>query len=321
MTHIEYLDRLPGVEIDISKVFDVIYRGKNLHHVPDNGYYGIFEAYDSLATLGQDIFNKPYNTRLHVMWPPRLPIHKDTNRYVAYNYIIDPGGDDVYTCFYDDNHNLISKTKIEVNRWHKLDVRTFHNVEGMTRPRIALTVYPSEKTNWPKPVEEIEFDWDINLLWQEYERLKSGPQPDYKFSKDGKTTKNTLSGLKVFGSQEYNKDTSSLLMQEAKRFCNHYGITDDIFAQFMWVDKDFNLSWHIDDATKCRSSVNIILTDDAAPVTFREGNFYYKCAALDVMQEHAVFNKDKERILMRISFRTLTHDKLVNDYVRNTHKI
>lgn len=313
--HVEYLDRLPSVKLDVDKVYDIVYRSKNLHHVPDNGYYGIFKPYKEIQNLGTELLGKQLNTRLHVMYPPRLPVHKDTNRHVAYNYIIDPGGDEVYTCFYDDDQNLIEKVNIETGRWHKLDVQTFHNVEGMTRPRIALTVYPPEETNWPKPVEEVEFDWNMDLLWNEYNQMKSGPQPDYQFSKDGEVRSNTLKGMAVYGTQEYN--TESALMQEARRFCEHYNIKDDIFAQFMWVDEDFKLSWHIDDATVCRSSVNVIMTPDSAPVTFREGNFYYKCAALDVMQEHCVNNNSNERVLMRISFKTLTHEKLVNEYIRN----
>jgi len=35
------------------------------------------------------------------------------------------------------------------------------------------------------------------------------------------------------------------------------------------------------------------------------------------MQEHCVNNNDNERILMRISFKTLTHEKLVNEHIRN----
>ena len=307
--NVEYLD-LPQIDLDMSKIYDIVYRGKNLHHVPDNGYYGIFEPYGALNDLGEILFNEPYNTRVHVMWPPRLPIHKDSNRYVAYNYIIDPGGDEVYTCFYDDEHNLIEKIIIEPNRWHRLDVKTFHNVEGMTRPRIAFTVYPPEETNWPKPVVDVDYDFNMDLLWQEYHRMKNGQQPKSQFYSEGRIKTNTLDGFAVYGSQEQGEDMDSLLMQEAKRFCNYFGIEDDILAQFMWVDKDFELSWHIDDATRCKSSVNVIMTEDPAPVTFREGDFYYKCAALDVMQEHAVFNKDKERVLMRISFRTLTHSEL-----------
>ncbi len=313
--HVEYLDRLPSVELDVDKVYDIVYRSKNLHHVPDNGYYGIFKPYEEIADLGTKLFDRELNTRIHAIYPPRLPVHKDTNRHVAYNYIIDPGGDEVYTCFYDDDQKLIERVNIETHRWHKLDVQTFHNVEGMTRPRIALTVYPPEETNWPKPVEEVEFDWNMDILWQQYNIMKDGPQPDYEFTKEGETTKNTLSGIKVFGSQEYGEDTDSLIMQEAKRFCKHYNIEDDILVQYMWIDKDFSLSWHVDDATRCRSSVNVIMTDDPAPVTFREGNFYYKCAALDVMQEHCVNNNSNERVLMRISFRTLAHDKLVNEHV------
>lgn len=308
--NVEYLD-LPRVDIDMDQIYETIYRGKNLHHVPTNGYYGIFKPESELENLGELLFDDDsYNSRVHVMWPPRLPIHKDSNRFVAYNYVIDPGGDEVFTCFYDEDQNLIEKVKIEPFKWHKLNVKTFHNVEGMTRPRIGLTVYPAEETNWPKPVVNIDYSFNMDLLWDEYNRMKDGPQPDYEFSKEGKTKKNTLKGMAVYGSQDIGVDADTLLMDEARKFCSYFDIEDEIFAQFMWIDKDFNLSWHIDDATRCRSSVNVIMTDDPAPVSFREGDFYYKCAALDVMQEHSVTNKDKERILMRISFKNLTHDKL-----------
>jgi hypothetical protein len=166
-----------------------------------------------------------------------------------------------------------------------------------------------------KPVVEIDFDWNFNLLWQEYKRLQLEPQPNYEFLVDGKPRHNTLQGIKVYGSQEYGEDTDSLLMQEAKRFCKHFGITDDILAQYLWLEKDFYLKWHIDDITRCTSSVNVIMTEDPAPVSFREGEFKYNCAALDVMKEHSVTNNKNQRVLMRISFRNLSHRDLVNNYI------
>ena len=170
-----------------------------------------------------------------------------------------------------------------------------------------------------EPVIEIDFNWNYDLLWSEYERLQQGPQPNYEFLGDGKPRYNTLSGIKVYGSQDYREDTNSLLMQEAKRFCNHFGITDDILAQYLWLEKDFYLKWHIDDVTRCTSSVNVIMTDDPAPVSFREGDFKYKCAALDVMKEHSVTNNDTDRLLMRISFRNLSHYDLVKKYIRRKY--
>lgn len=148
----------------------------------------------------------------------------------------------------------------------------------------------------------------MDLLWEEYTRMQNGQQPEYEFDTNAEVG-DLSKYMKVFGSQEIGEDTDSLIMQEAKRFCKHYDIDDDILVQYMWLAEDFKLAWHIDDATRCRSSVNTIMTNDPAPVTFREGSFYYKCAALDVMQEHCV-NNSTERVLMRISFSTLTHDKL-----------
>lgn len=315
--HVEYLDTLPSVELDMDKVYDIIQNSQNEFYVPDNDYYGLFEPYEEIVNLGSDMFDDQHHIKLHVMYPPRLPVHKDSDRFVAYNYIIDPGGDEVYTCFYDDDQNLIEQVKIETGRWHRLDVNTFHNVEGMTRPRIALTVWQTEHTNWPEAVVEVDYKFDDALLWQEYNRMKDLPQPEYKFKTAGVEQRKTVSGMGVYGTQEYNVD--SVLTQEARKFCKQFNIEDDIFAQFMWLDKDFTLPWHTDDATVCKSSLNYIMTDDPAPVEFGEGEFYYKCAALDVMREHRV-NNSSERVLMRISFRTLTHDRLVNEHLRNAEK-
>ena len=316
---IEYLNFSP-IEINKDRVDYIINNTPDTYIYPNNGRYAIFD-YPEIKDYGTKVFGKEMKTKLQVLYPPEMVIHVD-QRDVAYNYIIDPGGDDVYTCFYDEDLNIIEKHKIEPYQWHKLDVTVLHNVVGMTRPRIALTIYPAARENYVDPVVDVDYEFDLDLLWQEYERMKNGPQPDYEFSKEGKTKKNTLSGLAVYGSQNHGEDTDSLLMQEAKRFCKHYGIEDSILAQYLWLDKGFFLDWHTDDATRCQSSVNVIMTEDPAPVEFRggdfdyQGKFYYKCAALDVMKEHSVQNEDKERVLMRISFKNLSHYELVTNYLR-----
>lgn len=315
----EYLD-FPSIDIDSNRVDYIINNTPDTYIYPNNGRYAIFD-YPEIEDYGTKVFGKEMRTKIQVLYPPEMVIHVD-QRDVAYNYIIDPGGDDVYTCYYDENLNVIEKHKIESGRWHKLDVTVLHNVIGMTRPRVALTIYPATRENHVDPVFEIDYKFDMDVLWKEYHRFKNLPQPEYEFRAENKTKKNTLPGIAVYGSQNHGEDKDSLLMQEAKKFCKHYGIKDSILAQFLWLDKNFFLSWHKDDATRCQSSVNVIMTEDPSPVEFRggeydyQGKFYYKCAALDVMKEHSVQNDDRERILMRISFKDLSHADLVNNYLR-----
>jgi hypothetical protein len=167
-------------------------------------------------------------------------------------------------------------------------------------------------TYHPDPVIEIDYKFNKDLLMSEFKRLWDLPDPHFEFYKNGERKTNTWKGLRVLGTQTYGKDLDSQLMQEAKRFVDHYGITDDYIALIMWMDKGFELSWHIDDAKVCKSSVNFVLSEDAEPVQFRDGAYSYSTALFDIMQEHAVFNRDKERMLMRVSFKNLTHKDLVN---------
>lgn len=311
MAKVEYIDSLPKLNLDYEKVNQAL-SGKNLHHVPDNIYYGIFEPYTEIGNLGKELFGETYQTRLHAMWQSHLPVHKDTNRKFAYNYIIDPGGDNVITRFFDDNMKIVEEYVIEPNRWHKMDVTGFHGVFNMTRTRTAITVYPVERTYHAPPIVEFEYPFNKELIMSEFRRLWELPDPHYEFYKNGERKVNTWSGLRVLGTQTYGEALDTPLLQEGKRFCEHYGITDDFIVLFMWMDKQFQLSWHIDDASVCKSSVNLVLSDNPVPVHFREGQFKYKCAVFDIMQEHAVFNDDEERLLMRISFKNLNHSELTS---------
>lgn len=86
--------------------------------------------------------------------------HRDLLRDVAYNYILETGGDNVKTCFYKpkpefehlnvtartfipyDRIDLIESTVFEKDQWHKLDVSKIHSVENIdpTTRRFSLTL-------------------------------------------------------------------------------------------------------------------------------------------------------------------------------------
>jgi hypothetical protein len=57
---------------------------------------------------------------------------------------------------------------------------------------------------------------------------------------------------------------------------------------------------HADYGTKC--AINIILSDDAAPIIFEDvGEFNYTCALLNIQERHSVPSYPKERFLLKYS--------------------
>ncbi len=71
-----------------------------------------------------------------------VPIHKD-DRDFAFNYIINTGGNNVETVWYDDNYKEIHRECIEPNKWHQLKVNVLHTVEGITNKRFGITITES----------------------------------------------------------------------------------------------------------------------------------------------------------------------------------
>jgi len=70
-------------------------------------------------------------------------VHIDYKRTVVYNYIIETGGPNVTTSFYNnlEKSKKIESVCIEPLRWHKLLVFVPHQVEGMIRKRIAISAW------------------------------------------------------------------------------------------------------------------------------------------------------------------------------------
>jgi hypothetical protein len=69
------------------------------------------------------------------------PMHKDNVTLTKLIYLINTGGDNVYTRFYDDDKNLTHSYKIECNRWHLLKADSYHSVDGVEsgQTRFSLT--------------------------------------------------------------------------------------------------------------------------------------------------------------------------------------
>jgi hypothetical protein len=78
---------------------------------------------------------------------PGIATHIDTDRVIIYNYLLNTGGPEVYTVWYDtDKTTEKYRIKIPSFTWHSLDVSTNHTVLGIETVRIAISVFENVKT-------------------------------------------------------------------------------------------------------------------------------------------------------------------------------
>ena len=73
----------------------------------------------------------------------KFPMHKDKNRVLAYNYILETGGNDVRTNIYDDNKNLLESKCLPAHRWHSIQVNRYHDLTNLPKEsrRVAVTMH------------------------------------------------------------------------------------------------------------------------------------------------------------------------------------
>ena len=69
-----------------------------------------------------------------------IPKHTDAKRYGIINYIINAGGDNVVTKWYDSDDNVIETRVVEEKKWYKMKTDIDHTIEGMTSDRLMLSI-------------------------------------------------------------------------------------------------------------------------------------------------------------------------------------
>lgn len=76
-----------------------------------------------------------------------IATHIDTGRVIIYNYLLDTGGDNVYTVWFEDDQVTEQyKIKLPAFTWHSLDVSIPHTVTGIETTRIAISIFESVNT-------------------------------------------------------------------------------------------------------------------------------------------------------------------------------
>ena len=136
-----YLDELPKIPTELlNEVHQSILINPNISTIDWYKNYKIHSATDDLKDYLKPLFTN-HSISVQVV-TNSLHKHRDIGRTVAVNYLIDNGGNNVETCFYNNDGTLMYNIKIEEYRWHMLDVSILHNVINLERPRIAITINP-----------------------------------------------------------------------------------------------------------------------------------------------------------------------------------
>ena len=104
-----------------------------------NPFYQTRNAVPELTEWASQIIKQPFSIKYQII-NEGIPIHKDFGRFTALNYILDTGGDNVLTNFYDNNKVLVDSVCFPPKKWHIIRTDMYHNVTNHTHTRVAVTI-------------------------------------------------------------------------------------------------------------------------------------------------------------------------------------
>jgi hypothetical protein len=78
--------------------------------------------------------------------------------------------------------------------------------------------------------------------------------------------------------------------------------------RFYWLEPFADIPQHVDNGTQC--SINLIITENPAPITVEGIDYTYQQALLNTTLPHSVTNGDTERIMLKISIFDETYESL-----------
>lgn len=146
MLNFEYLE-LPALPGDlIPELYKSIENNPDLFPGNSN-HYTIHNGTTPIYDFVREFFDDSYLAQVQqFLGGYTVPIHIDRRRNSTHNYIVSAGGNDVFTNWYrsvDIGYELIESHKIELFKWHRLNVQTPHDVTGTIagQYRIALCVF------------------------------------------------------------------------------------------------------------------------------------------------------------------------------------
>lgn len=130
--------KLDITEIDISQLNEH-YRSKGA-----GGYFS-YKLPDSLSEKVHSIFDNKLHEHIEGIFIQIIRpefndhIHRDPRIY-AINYLLESGGDNVETCFYDHLKTETEKYVFPVHTWNTIKVDGYHCVRNIVTERKAITI-------------------------------------------------------------------------------------------------------------------------------------------------------------------------------------
>jgi hypothetical protein len=106
--------------------------------------YKVYKANDDLFEWVTQNFKYEVEWVEYLVASKTLKIHSDNGRTASFNYLVQLGGDNVTTEFYEsDRTTVIASNVYQLHEWWFLNVGLPHRVIGRyTEPRIIISVTP-----------------------------------------------------------------------------------------------------------------------------------------------------------------------------------
>ena len=131
---IEFLDLPDPPIIDIESV-----KLKKNDWEGNKEIYGLYNCENELTDFLKSLFPECTRFRYQTL-KDGVPRHIDVGRSVCYNYILQAGGSNVETVWWNDNKEIY-RTCIPEKKWHKLDVSIEHSIENIETERVSITTF------------------------------------------------------------------------------------------------------------------------------------------------------------------------------------
>jgi hypothetical protein len=147
MSYFSYID-LPKIPSELIESVDAILNKPPKHNIQIPTRYRKADPYPFIQIRNveqnlKDYINYIFNRKCLVQYQiirEGCYIHKDPQRRVAFNYILNTGGEYASTNVYTEDRQLIQSVCVERERWIALKTDVFHNVTNLTTERVGVSV-------------------------------------------------------------------------------------------------------------------------------------------------------------------------------------
>ena len=107
----------------------------------DQSIYSTYHVQEELQTWVQSYFDFPVIVNYQVI-DKQVPIHRDVDRILCWNYLIKTGGPKVTTRWWnDDETEVVQSVVFRPHCWYELNVKQKHDVIDVEGHRVAITVW------------------------------------------------------------------------------------------------------------------------------------------------------------------------------------